>query len=309
MARPIKKGLEYFPLDVLLEDNVELLEAEYGLIGYAILIKLWQKIYANGYYIEWEDDHALLFSRKINTVLTTVNDVVNACFKRNLFNEDMYKKHKILTSAGIQKRYSKVCSDARRKNISIYEGYLLINTTLTVVNAEGTPVNPVASTQSKVNKSKVNKSTTGGINSEDNSNDENLETSDSFFEKCWAMYPEQMGMNEIDESQKQVLFELGDEFIRCIERYITTVETKRNNGFTQLNYKHGSTFFKTGYEDFLDATYVPTEKRKPKATKNNFHNFEQDTDQYTSEELEVVLGTKKITIDGRNREQVLKGVS
>jgi hypothetical protein len=207
-----------------------------------------------------------------------------------------------------------VCSDARRKNISINEDYLLISTTLTVVNAEETPVNPVLSTQSKVKESKVkdskvNKSITDGINAEDKLSDEDLETSDSFFEKCWAMYPEQMGISEIDESDKQVIFELGDEFIRCIERYISTVEIKRENGFTQLNYKHGSTFFKNGYADFLDANYVPTVKKVSKATKNDFHNFEQRTDKYTPEELAVVVGSKQITADGRNREQVLEGVS
>ena len=48
MARPSKIGLDYFPLDVTVEDSIELLEAECGLSGFAILIKLWQKIYSQG---------------------------------------------------------------------------------------------------------------------------------------------------------------------------------------------------------------------------------------------------------------------
>ncbi len=64
MARPLKIGLDYFPLDVSFDDNIELLEAEEGLEGFAILIKLWQKIYSNGYYIEWNDDCLLLFCKK-----------------------------------------------------------------------------------------------------------------------------------------------------------------------------------------------------------------------------------------------------
>ena len=59
MARPLKTGLDYFPLDVSFDDNIELLEAEEGLEGFAILIKLWQKIYSNGYYIEWNEDSLL----------------------------------------------------------------------------------------------------------------------------------------------------------------------------------------------------------------------------------------------------------
>lgn len=50
MARPNKAGLEYFSLDCGMDDKVELIEAKYGLIGFAVIIKLWQKIYSEGYY-------------------------------------------------------------------------------------------------------------------------------------------------------------------------------------------------------------------------------------------------------------------
>ena len=119
MARPLKVGLDFFPLDVVMDDNLELLEAEHGLEGFAIVIKLWQKIYQNGYFIEWEQDNALLFSRRINSELTKVNDVINSCLRRNIFNKAVYESHKILTSKAIQKRYDKICSDAKRKNYGI----------------------------------------------------------------------------------------------------------------------------------------------------------------------------------------------
>ena len=131
MARPKKIGLDYFPLDVHLEDKVELLEAEYGLIGFAILIKLWQKIYSEGYYINWNTDNALLFARKNNTDITVVNSVVNTCLLRNLFDNSLYKQHEVLTSNGIQLRYDKVCTDAKRKHISYRKELLLIKTEFT----------------------------------------------------------------------------------------------------------------------------------------------------------------------------------
>jgi hypothetical protein len=172
MARPIKKGLDFFPLDVSINDNLELLEAECGLNGFAIVIKLWQKIYKNSYYIEWKEDNALLFARKINTELTLVNSVINACFKRDLFNKTIYDKYKILTSTGIQKRYIKICNESKRKNCEIKTEFNLINSGIipeetivnselteeTVVNPEETPINSEFSTQSKVKESKVNKS-------------------------------------------------------------------------------------------------------------------------------------------------------
>ena len=51
MGRHQKKGLDYFPLDVHMDNSVALLEVDHGLEGFAILIKLYQKIYADGYYI------------------------------------------------------------------------------------------------------------------------------------------------------------------------------------------------------------------------------------------------------------------
>jgi hypothetical protein len=45
MARPKKIGLEYFPLDCQMDDKVEMLEAEHGLEGFAVYVKLLQAIY------------------------------------------------------------------------------------------------------------------------------------------------------------------------------------------------------------------------------------------------------------------------
>ena len=36
-------GIPYFPLDVHLEDNIALIEAEFGLTGFAVIVKLYQK--------------------------------------------------------------------------------------------------------------------------------------------------------------------------------------------------------------------------------------------------------------------------
>lgn len=108
MARPQKIGLDYFSLDVSLDDKIELMEAECGLAGFAVLIKLWQKIYAEGYYIDWEEDHAMLFARKINAELSLVNSVITSCLNREIFNKELYEKYRILTSKGIQKVFTYV---------------------------------------------------------------------------------------------------------------------------------------------------------------------------------------------------------
>ena len=56
----MKSGLEYFPLDVHLDEKFELIEAEFGLTGFAVIVKLFQRIYGGqGYYCEWTNEVAL----------------------------------------------------------------------------------------------------------------------------------------------------------------------------------------------------------------------------------------------------------
>ncbi|MBQ4336486.1 MAG: NAD-binding protein, partial [Lentisphaeria bacterium] len=40
----VKKGLDWFPLDTRLDDKFELIEAEFGAAGFAVVIKLLQRI-------------------------------------------------------------------------------------------------------------------------------------------------------------------------------------------------------------------------------------------------------------------------
>ena len=61
-GRPNKAGLDYFELDCHMNDKVRLIQAEYGLKGFAVVVKLYQTIYGQkGYYCEWNNDILLLF--------------------------------------------------------------------------------------------------------------------------------------------------------------------------------------------------------------------------------------------------------
>ena len=103
MARPIKEGLDYFELDCQLEEKVRLIQAEYGLKGFAIVVKLYQKIYGGfGYYCEWNEDSSLLFMSE-NGVSSRdeknlINEIVAACIRRNIFSEKLFIEFGILTS-------------------------------------------------------------------------------------------------------------------------------------------------------------------------------------------------------------------
>lgn len=165
MSRPVKKGLDYFPLDTVMDDRIGLIEAEFGLKGFAVVVKLFQKIYGEqGYYCEWTNDVALLFGQRCGLGGAAVSEIVNASVRRGIFDKDLLQKYQVLSSAGIQKRYIEACS--RRKQIRIERRYLLLgadvlrdyadNNAINVyINAENADNNP----QSKVKESKENKNT------------------------------------------------------------------------------------------------------------------------------------------------------
>ena len=160
MARNNKQGLDYFPVDVSMDDKVELLEAEHGLVGFAIYVKLLQKIYFNGYYYQMGEDELLLTSKRFNVDINQVNVVINSCLRRQLFNQELFDKYKVLTSQGVQKRFIEATS--RRKEIEIISQYWLINgledERMSVINVDINEINVDINKQSKVKESKEEKS-------------------------------------------------------------------------------------------------------------------------------------------------------
>ena len=157
MARPTKAGLDYFPLDVHMDDKVNLIEAQYGLVGFAVVIKLWQQIYADkGYYTEWGEQNELLFAGKNGIELESLKNIIAATVRWGIFDADLLSRYGILTSAGIQKRYRE--AKVKAKNMSIEKAYLLISVPETEVISEKTPVISEITPQSKVKESKVKES-------------------------------------------------------------------------------------------------------------------------------------------------------
>ena len=163
MPRPIKNGVDYFPLDVHLDKKFELIEAEFGLTGFAVVVKLLQRIYGqDGYYCEWNDEVALLFGKRIGLGGSVVSEIVSASIRRGLFDQTLYDRYQILTSAGIQKRYFEAV--ARRKVVNVEAAYLLVEVTqvpenvhINRVNVDINPENVCNNPQTKEDKTKGKK--------------------------------------------------------------------------------------------------------------------------------------------------------
>lgn len=162
MARPTKQGVDYFPLDCHMNDAMKLIQAEFGLVGYAVVVKLWQKIYSDkGYYTEWGRDVALVFSDNNSVGANVVQEVVRICLKRGIFDQRMFDEYGILTSDGIQKRFAE--ATARRTSVKVDRRYLLITVPVNWVfdnnnsiNVDNNSENVDNNSQSKVKESKVN---------------------------------------------------------------------------------------------------------------------------------------------------------
>ena len=102
------------------------------------------------------------------------------------------------------------------------------------------------------------------------------------FEKLWDMYPNKKGKSSVSDKDKQNIFQIGlEEMTRAIERYKKYLEA--NNDW--LKPKNGSTFFHSGYVDYLDANYEETKIPKKKTTFNTFQHNDYDFDALEKELL------------------------
>lgn len=159
-----KSGIDFFPLDTYIDKKLELIEAEFGIKGFGIVVRLYQQIYGQeGYYLEWTKEVALLFSHKIGEGESVVSEIVRASIQRGIFDQKIFEEYGVLTSHGIQKRYFEIVK--RRKNLEINGDILLVNADSLPVdvcikrkNASISEKNVNISEQSKVKESKVKES-------------------------------------------------------------------------------------------------------------------------------------------------------
>lgn len=114
-----KDALDWFSHDVnpTSDQRFEYLLGKYPDHGYEIYFRLLERIFSNSYYLKWEERDIVLFAASIRKDFDLVKEVVGFCVDEGLFNKAIYNKYKILTSNGIQKRYSVVAR--RRKAVRI----------------------------------------------------------------------------------------------------------------------------------------------------------------------------------------------
>lgn len=126
MGRLAKKGLEYFPMDIDMFQDIrirKLIKYQGGaaVSVYTLLLCL---IYKDGYYMRWDNELPFILSEVTGLEEKHISEVIKCCLSIGLFDKNLYEKENILTSRSIQQRY---CSIKRlNKRLARIDEYRLI---------------------------------------------------------------------------------------------------------------------------------------------------------------------------------------
>lgn len=127
MARPLKQGLDYHPLDVEFyrEIKVRQLNHAFGPISTVILLTLLGAVYKErGYYAEWNDDLCFLVAVDSFSTEEVVHAVVKKALAVGLFDQECFSAYRILTSKEIQRHY--LAATYKRKGVNMVAEYFLV---------------------------------------------------------------------------------------------------------------------------------------------------------------------------------------
>lgn len=191
MARPVKEGLDYFPLDVdfAVNDKTEAIMGEFGPKGVLFMIYLLSAVYQNGYYLQWNKLKQMQLANRIEGVSPELaNQIVNRLIAYGTFSEELFNSAKVLTSQRIQETYEDATKRRKSQKPTKYWINVDINKDTSVVNVD-------INTQSKVNKSKSNKSK---VNNYDDDAGVTREQVINDWTTLWG-FPNGVARPEIDE--------------------------------------------------------------------------------------------------------------
>jgi hypothetical protein len=133
MARPIKKGLSYFPLDVgvFKDKRITKIERKFGVYGSSIFLRILTMVYEHGYYLEMTEEDLiteLIYQIGVGKIsYQRVRNVILMCCELGILDEPLFRQG-VITSDGIQKQFIRVAK--RRKEVDISKYWLLDSATM-----------------------------------------------------------------------------------------------------------------------------------------------------------------------------------
>lgn len=130
MSRPRKRGLDYFPFDVVFfsDKKIRILKSRFGADGIMIYIYLLCEIYKNGYYIQLDDDYEYIIADDLKMSSEKVKQVLKFLLERSLLDSKLFQSDTIITSQGIQRRFQEaVKSRASKSTLEVDARYWILN--------------------------------------------------------------------------------------------------------------------------------------------------------------------------------------
>ena len=125
-------------------------------------------------------------------------------------------------------------------------------------------------------------------NAKKNCEKSNKKAINECFERLWKKYPSKKGKGQVSDTKKKVLYQIGEEHIqRALERYLDGLEKDASWRKPQ----NGSTFFNSGYVDYLDENYEKPQEPKPQRNPASVLSCERD---YDFDDLEMQLLHKQL---------------
>lgn len=108
------------------------------------------------------------------------------------------------------------------------------------------------------------------------------------FERLWKQYPNKRGKGQVSDTKKKTLYEIGEEKIeRALKRYLD--DLSKDSSWRKP--QNGSTFFNSGYVDYLDENYEKPPEPKPQRNPASILECERD---YDFDNLEQQLFKKQL---------------
>ena len=168
MARPNKKGLDYFPVDVDMfeRDDVALITSEFGAKADSVLIRSLCRIYKNGYWCKWGDDECSLFCKLAGGIFVPnhVKEIVAGCVRRSIFDKSVFNMFGVLTSKEIQEKYLRATLE--RKEVEIVADYWLLDMPegdkFSVFDVNGNCIKKINRPNNSINRSNNSKNDSDG---------------------------------------------------------------------------------------------------------------------------------------------------
>lgn len=127
MARPLKDGLDYFPLDVGLfsDKKIKSVRANYGADGIALYLYLLCEIYREGYFITADDDFIDCAAADLGLTVDKTRQLMKFFCRRSLFDDKLFTADTILTAKSIQRRYQEARKGSKREIFVDNKSWLL----------------------------------------------------------------------------------------------------------------------------------------------------------------------------------------